>query len=430
MKKRKITADKPDNIRLFTRRRFLIGAGALFALGAAGGLAAACKTKSSSTNTTATTSTSLVRRFRIGLMLDLTGYLSAYGLAMRDNVQLMKNRLNNEGGLTIKGQKYSIETIIENDQSTLEGASAAANRLVFDDRVKYVIGGIAPFINRPAGPIFEQAKVLHIMLNWGGAPGEMDARTPYTFAGGFNAPAGGLMLLEGAAKYFPEARKAVLVIPDDGTTVYNLPLWQSSLSRLGFTVLNDGQPVLYANDTMDYKPVTEKLSALKPEIIIHMQGTAEASAAIIKNLRTSGNKSPYAAPAGVYDLTAYMNVVGNSNCNNILIVGCGQADDPNNPPLYQEMMQAMAGKLPVIHPAQDLDVFIQAVKKADSLDVDEIKAAWESMDSVETISGKAVFSGDNTTGLKHHVLSVPYPVQLINNGQIELKPWLPAVEVP
>ena len=90
--------------------------------------------------------------------------------------------VNDRGGLTIKGQKYNIEVVMEDAKSSMDGYTAAATKLVLDDKVKFVVGPNY-FFALASTPILEAVPLLHVS-GWNTMqPGEMDANAPYAFLG-------------------------------------------------------------------------------------------------------------------------------------------------------------------------------------------------------------------------------------------------------
>jgi hypothetical protein len=46
------------------------------------------------------------------------------------NLKIVEQMLNERGGITVQGQKYNIQLVGEDGNSTLDGVSAAATKLV------------------------------------------------------------------------------------------------------------------------------------------------------------------------------------------------------------------------------------------------------------------------------------------------------------
>lgn len=71
----------------------------------------------------------------IGAILSLTGEYYQYGSSIKDGIEIAQDDINSQGG--INGKDYTI--IVENSESTVEGAKAALDRLK-SQGVKIVIG--------------------------------------------------------------------------------------------------------------------------------------------------------------------------------------------------------------------------------------------------------------------------------------------------
>ena len=80
---------------------------------------------------------------KIGLIVSLTGPMAPGFKSMADAAKPAADVLNKRGGITVKGQKYMVEFVTEDDQSSPAGAVAAANKLgkVGDKVTVHVLGG-------------------------------------------------------------------------------------------------------------------------------------------------------------------------------------------------------------------------------------------------------------------------------------------------
>jgi len=65
-----------------------------------------------------------------------------------------------------------------------------------------------------------------------------------------------------------------------------------------------------------------------------------------------------------------------------------------------------------------------ALEAADSLDPTEVAKKWETLTSLPTLYGDGFPSGNKLYGLTNHAWANPIPVCLVNNGQVEYKPWI------
>jgi len=69
------------------------------------------------------------------------------------------------------------------------------------------------------------------------------------------------------------------------------------------------------------------------------------------------------------------------------------------------------------------------IEAAQSLDPTEVKAKFESMDTVDTIYGTGVIGGEETFGIKH-VVAHPLPVQKWENGKAVPAGWMDVGFIP
>jgi len=61
---------------------------------------------------------------------------------------------------------------------------------------------------------------------------------------------------------------------------------------------------------------------------------------------------------------------------------------------------------------------------ADSIDPDVVKAKWESLDTIETLYGKGIISGDQTYGIKNHAVAYPWPYEIMMDGKVSSSGWI------
>ena len=73
--------------------------------------------------------TSQAKTLKIGCLLCLTGWYSVFDAVEERDLKIVAQMINEKGGLTIKDKKYNIELVGEDGKSTLDGITAAANRL-------------------------------------------------------------------------------------------------------------------------------------------------------------------------------------------------------------------------------------------------------------------------------------------------------------
>ncbi len=80
-------------------------------------------------------------KFRIGFAVALTGIFGKAGAMVKDAYQLWADKVNEEGGILVKGKRYPVELIFYDDQSTPATSAKLVEKLITDDKVDLLLGG-------------------------------------------------------------------------------------------------------------------------------------------------------------------------------------------------------------------------------------------------------------------------------------------------
>lgn len=119
------------------------------------------------------------KTLKIGALVTTSGAGAAWGNGMLRAAEMAAEDANKKGGLAVAGTNYKIEVIAYDDAYKANEAVTAANRLVFEDKVKYIIGtvGSAPIL--AIQPITEENKVITMTLGF--TSQALTPDKPYTF---------------------------------------------------------------------------------------------------------------------------------------------------------------------------------------------------------------------------------------------------------
>ena len=285
-------------------------------------------------------SAAAAKTLKIGALLSVTGWFTPHDGPDWHEVQIAADMINEKGGITVKGEKYQIELVLEDGKSTLDGVAVAANRLVFDKGVKFIVGPAA-FFSAAVTPITNPNKVIYVVSFCTNQPGEADKNTPYAFVG-YNSSVGeALATIKFYKKHYPNVKKLAFVTPDDGAIPYLTPIVKKLFADNGMSMVGD--PIGYSNEATDYNPIAAKINALKDaDGVFHLNGIAPQIAGIVKGLRNLGNKKPYAGviPSRLDDVVA---VAGKEATKDVFMCGATPID-PGNTPLMNEMGKRIIAK--------------------------------------------------------------------------------------
>jgi branched-chain amino acid transport system substrate-binding protein len=361
---------------------------------------------------------------KIGILADLSGFLSVFYIEAVNDLQLTADYINEKGGVTVDGKKYNIELVVRDSKSSPDGALAAANQLIFQDQVKYAIGPIA-FEGAATTPLFEQNKVLHIFNTTTTSRLEMGPDWPYAFTADDSALDFSTVEFKIGKKEFPNAKTCVMVLPDDGTAPYLIPSVTPILESMGYTILNDGQAVLYPNDMQDFSPVVSKLNSINPDIMFQPEAAPQAVYGILGGMRALGNDAVYIASLFPGDPNNVIAAVGADAATNFAFLNYTK-DDPGHPPILKELISRLSPNAPffTFTLGNCLMVLTNVMEQANSLDIDAIKAKWESLNTIEGVYGTGKVGGQKTYGGRHSVTFL-MPYNMVMNGQvIKDLPWI------
>lgn len=368
---------------------------------------------------------------KIGALLSITGFFSVREVPDLNQTKFAVEMINNQGGISVKGQNYRVELLVEDCKSTMDGVTAAANRLVYDKGVKFIIGPTA-FFAAAAGPVCDPNNVLRVITWCVNTPGEVDGTTPYAFLGGNGSVLTSVAATKFLAMNYPNVKKVAIVTPDDGAVPYVTPIAKALLGAQGISIVGD--VIAYPNQMQDFSPIVAKLNGIKEADAIFMQnGLVPHMGAIVKGLRELGNNKPYAGslPARMGQVA---NIAGVNSMNDVFSIAY-TPDDSNMPPLAGEIIQKVTAKYGADYQLEMsgpncLYILKEVIEAAQSLDPKVVKTKWESMDEVGTIFGQAKICGDKTFGIKHHVVASPQPIQILKNGKEVNAGWIDLGVIP
>jgi branched-chain amino acid transport system substrate-binding protein len=435
-----------ENEKKLSRRDFLKFAGVAGATisvaGGLGGLLAACGGGATTTTTAATTATTVgattttaattatttaattvttgvaapTETLQIGTILSLTDWYSVVDAAEQVDVQYVAKMINDDGGIQVNGKGYKVELVIEDGKSSLDGNTAAATKLVLDNKLQFVVGPGA-FFNEATTPIFEQNKVLHVANYNGLNPSEMNKDTPYAFLG-LDPITQQSASLKALKQYYPDI-KNVCLATEDATYPAFKPGFADLMTRTGITL--SGDPVLYATNAEDYNPVASKIKAQNPSAVWMAIGIDPSFFGIVKGLRTLGFTGPIAFPV---DAPSVLGALADA-ATGIVGILSKQLEDPNISAPMKRLLEMGDPKRHVFGLAPNsLYMLKHAIEAANSLDPTAVRDKWSTLTTIPTLYGDGFPSGNKLFGLPNHAWAYPVPVCLINNAKVEYKPWI------
>jgi branched-chain amino acid transport system substrate-binding protein len=361
----------------------------------------------------------------IGALQGLSGPSSEVMSRLAEGQKFAADWINSRGGITIKGEKYLVRVLGEDMKMSPDGTVAATNKLVFQDKVKFITGLTIPPFKFAVEPITGPNKVLRIDCMSIGNSKEMNANTPYTF-NGLTSYRLYRPLLEYFMQTYPQVKKVALVFPEDPGIYETNEDYKQWLQKRNLTVVAEES---YPFGTVDFYPVMTKVLSAKPDAILLPQVFSTWAGGIVKQARELGFKGPFmqsSYPGG--DIMDILNVAGKAFLTDYVVPGHPFHKPESYTPMMNEIAKAMKAKgvefnIDHLSPFESIWYLAQAIQKAQSLDTTAVKEAFEKMTKIDTPYGPGKMGGLKTFGINHVVVR-PFPLVRFMNGDPQFIKWV------
>ena len=363
------------------------------------------------------------KTLKVGGLFCLTGFGSSSETYIAQGAQLSEEWFNRQGGVTIKGEKYKIKLVIEDMKGTADGAVAAATKLLYDHKVKIVIGTVVPFMVQAAGSVLEPAKVLRAVLYNCGMPSEYGPQTPYMFLSSSATIEGMRSALDYLKEAYPNVKSVAYIIPDDGSVPYLDKLFREKATSMGYKVATVGK---WAMTTQDFSPLITKVLAAKPEAIAFANGWPQATGSMLKVIREMGFNGPVFG-CNYDDAYQIKEIAGEQASTNFFIHQL-DLDSPDMTPMIKEIVKMAKEKYDKVYGMHvmgfvPLYLLKQVLEKAQSTDPAVLKDVWGNMKTIDTVYGPGRMCGLKTYGIKHTVCA-PNPIVELMDGKVKWVKWV------
>jgi len=318
--------------------------------------------------------------------------------------------------------------LVRDGKDSPDGATAAANELVFDQGLKFIAGTGPAFMVPAIDAVTEPNGVLYTAVYQNGQKVEMGPKYPLKFVGSncsFSGHKGALTFLK---QKYPNVKTIAFILIDDGQIADNDPVVRSIASSMGLSIV--GATIGYAPTTTDFTPIVQKAIALNPDSIMIGNAITPWFGLIIKSARALGYTKPIFTSCAAMVLPDIAAIAGN-DANGFFgsSMPPSTANVPDLPQIAKDVIK-MASDKGLVFNSMHLQGFsavyemVQAIQNANSLDPKTVAAKWEKMDKIDTIFGTGQMGGTQTYGVNHNVY-YKSPMSVINNGQIEFGGWIP-----
>jgi len=332
---------------------------------------------------------------KVAVLAPLSGPVPTFGVSTRDGALLAINEWNAKGG--VLGMK--ITPIVEDSQCTPDPAVNAANKVINQDKVHYIVGEVCSKASIPISEIANAAKVIQISptsTNTSVTVDKNGATKAYIFRACFIDPFQGKVGATFAVNSL-KANNAFIMFDQSNDYVKGLAeAFEATFTQLGGKIVGkesyDG-----AKDT-DFSAILTKVKVAKPDVV-YLPDYYNVVNLAGKQAKAKGINAPFMggdgwdssdldvkAADGGYYTNHYDASDPRPEVQDFLkAYGAAYKDDKNN----AKVPDALAA---LAYDATNL--LLTAVKNAGADNTDKVKAAMEGI-SFAAVSGKITYDAQH-----------------------------------
>ena len=305
------------------------------------------------------------KTLKIGLV---TNFGWALGFDFKKNAEIIADLYNKKGGLAIGGEKYKLDVIIHDSKMSHEASRAAVERLVHQDKVKFIVGDetVDAWV-----PVTEAAKVVVVAVS--PAPAIFNPKYKYVFQGSTlqtDAP----QTWGWFAKNNPNIKTILCAFPDNKLGRIRADLAKRLAQVFGPKMLD---PVFYTPESTDLSVVGTKAKSLNPDAFSATAGGTAGDALCFKSAWQAGYKGQLFSFVSV-SVGALSAIVPAESLEG-MIAGEMAIELDSPPPVAKEFKDAYVAKhgkwdSPNVQFTNTLTILLDGLKKAQSIDTDKVAA--------------------------------------------------------
>ena len=219
-------------------------------------------------------------KLTIGIAISYSGKFAKEGELARNGYDLFRDQINEKGGIKVGNQRYLVEYKYYDDKSDQSTAASLVEKLITEDKVKYIFGPFSSDITFATSAIGEKYKVV-TMAALANAEKVYTRGFKYTF-GIFPPASEGLStILTMANELKPKPQTVAIVYPDALFPFYGAKGAKERAEKLGMKVVYFEK---YPPTVKDLTPIMTQVKQLNPDIFLS-SGLLEEAIFLAKSYR-------------------------------------------------------------------------------------------------------------------------------------------------
>ena len=303
------------------------------------------------------------KTLKVGALLDFGFPL---GRQCQMELEAIVPAFNEKGGLVINGERYNIDLILYDSKMSAETGRAAVERLVYQDKVKFILGDET---TDAWLPVTEENKVLVVATS--PSPAVRGPEHEYVFQASFlntMSPVAWAWFSE----TYPEMKTVGSVYTDDLKGHAEAANLERLCEVFGQEILDI---IFYPPDTTDFSAIATRLKNLNPDVFTTCAGGPVQDALAMKSIKEAGWDGQIflyvtLSPGNIKKVISLDWVEG-------MLGSVAGTEMASPPPLSQELRDIYIAKYgewdnPEVLHVNNWYLLIAALEQAQSLDPDKV----------------------------------------------------------
>lgn len=331
---------------------------------------------------------------RFGAALSFTGRAAREGRLSRHGMELWREVVNQKGGIKVGNKSYKVDMLFYDDESDPKTAAKLVEKLITEDRIKFILGPYGSTPSFAASAITEKYKAL-IVVGMGSAEAIFERGYKYLFGPLTTASYYLVDSLKLCASQKPKPETVAIIYKNELFSTQSAEGGKKTAEELGFKVVYFEK---YPPDAKDLSSVISIIRTKNPDIYIVSGHFADSFLAVKQAKELRLNPKVIIGNVGVatpdfitslkedaeYVLGPTQWVPNQKTRDHVF----GSAED------YTKLYEKTYGYTPDYHSAGQTSaalIFQLAIEKAQSLDVDKVRDAMSALDT-DSFFGRIKFN--------------------------------------
>ena len=325
---------------------------------------------------------------KIGAIGPLSGAASTYGTSVKDGATLLEKEVNDAGGINGKQIKF----VFEDDQADPNSAMQAFNKLVDDEKVCAILGGVTSGATLSIAPN-ATAKKIPMITPTGTEPTITKTGGEYMFRGCFIDSFQGEILGQYATETLKKKTASVLYNAGSDYSKGIADSFKTKFEAEGGTVT---EFLTYNDKDTDFKAQLTKIKSSAPDVLV-LPDYYNVVGLIAKQARGIGIQSQFLGGDG-WESEDLVKIGGDAVNGALYINHYYSGDTDVAVKNFVDSYKKDYNKEPDAFAALGYDsakILVKAIEKANSTDGDAIRTALASME-MNSVTGNIKFNSDRS----------------------------------